>query len=602
MNLLAKLFGARGATEQKGLAPIPARPSPPERPAPDPEKTLRIIINPEARDRWMTGTVRHFTPEQVERTIRGAMMGNLLAQWEMFDLMEATWPRLSKNLNELKDAVKGQEWPLQPWAAKGQKPTIKAQRRADLVEDLVWNMTPEPDNDENDFEGLIGDLLDAWGKGISVQELLWEVKAYDGGKAFAPRATRWVHPRHYGYPSVGSRLMLDSRESGVLLEADGGEALEGYVRFPENKFLIAVAKNKSGHPAGASLLRVLGFFWAASNFTWEWFLNFAQIFGMPIRWANYDPNASKETIDLICDMLANMGSAGWAAFPSGTTMELKEAMKAAGDNPHIALLKAADTICDIIILGQTLTTDAGDRGTQALGTVHKTVLDGRKLAAANFVGRILNRQLIPAICLLNFGNTEECPYFMTQADEPDDSKAMAERDQILLNAGVEMPKAWFYERHEIPMPGEGEDVVAGRNQDESSMTNPGDALALAKRVLGSQFSVLRAKDATELLTERVMEDLTSVEAKWLAGVKPYFQRLVTAAEDQNISDEDFVRALAQAQNQIPELFRHLDAEALRSALEKTMGAAMVNGAVQGAMRRRVQSPKSKVLSLERGTA
>ena len=29
--------------------------------------------------------------------------------------------------------------------------------------------------------------------------------------------------------------------------------------------------------------------WAASNFAQQWFLNFAQIFGLPIRWANDDP-------------------------------------------------------------------------------------------------------------------------------------------------------------------------------------------------------------------------------------------------------------------------------------------------------------------------
>jgi phage gp29-like protein len=46
------------------------------------------IITPSARDRWMTSRMKDYTPERVENTIRGAMTGNLLAQWEMFDLME----------------------------------------------------------------------------------------------------------------------------------------------------------------------------------------------------------------------------------------------------------------------------------------------------------------------------------------------------------------------------------------------------------------------------------------------------------------------------------------------------------------------------------
>jgi phage gp29-like protein len=70
------------------------------------------------------------------------MSGNLLSQWEMFDLMEATWPRLAKNLNELKDDVKTSDWSLQPWAQKKKKPSPEAQRRSDLVEHCLWNMTP----------------------------------------------------------------------------------------------------------------------------------------------------------------------------------------------------------------------------------------------------------------------------------------------------------------------------------------------------------------------------------------------------------------------------------------------------------------------------
>ena len=63
--------------------------------------------------------------------------------------------------------------------------------------------------------------------------------------------------------------------------------------------------------------------WCAANFSADWLLNFAQVFGLPLRWATYDPAAPQETVDGLCEMLQKMGSAGWGAFPNGTALEVK---------------------------------------------------------------------------------------------------------------------------------------------------------------------------------------------------------------------------------------------------------------------------------------
>lgn len=450
------------------------------------------VIAPEARDRWQGAAVRAYTPQYVEQITRGAMSGHLQAQWEMFDLMEQTWPRLNSALNDLKDAVLGLQWNLQPWSARGAMPSPEAQRRARLCENLLWNFEPRADHDENDFEDTLRDILDSVGKGIAVLEIDWQVRATEAGLALAPRCTRWVHPRFYGYPTYGlDALMLDGTQLALnrsSVESLNGSSVESFNRnsalppshhltiqpfnasttqslqgrflpFPPNKFLIALCKQKSGHPISGALLRILGFWWAASNFTWEWFLRYAQIFGMPFRLAFYDANASQVTIDKIQEMLEGMGSAAWAAFPAGTQFELKTDLQHASRSAHQALLDAADKLVDILIKRQTLTTDAGDRGTQALGVVHQGVRADRIMAVAGHAAKIINRQLLPAICRLNFGDTRECPWIQPAQKEAKDEKAMAERDRILLEAGLPMPRAWFYERHAIPQPAEGEDVI-----------------------------------------------------------------------------------------------------------------------------------------------
>ncbi|MEZ0258535.1 MAG: DUF935 family protein, partial [Chthoniobacter sp.] len=68
---------------------------------------------------------------------------------------------------------------------------------------------------------------------------------------------------------------------------------------------------------------------------------------------------------------------------------------------------------DLLVLGQTLTTDTGGMGagggSHALGQVHADVRSGIIDAAAKFTAGILEQQLIPAILRLNYGDCEEAP-------------------------------------------------------------------------------------------------------------------------------------------------------------------------------------------------
>ena len=155
-----------------------------------------------------------------------------------------------------------------------------------------------------------------------------------------------------------------------------------YARFPQDQFIVSIFKQKSGHPISGALLRILGFWWAASNFSWEWFLNLAQIFGVPLRWTTVAKDAPPDTILQVETMMANLGSAAWAVFPEGTKIEVQKALESARDNPAKAFIDAGDIICDTIILGQTLTTSQGERGSQSLGVIHKTVRDETVQAVA----------------------------------------------------------------------------------------------------------------------------------------------------------------------------------------------------------------------------
>ena len=409
-------------------------------------------IVPQAQTRWLAAGVAWYTPQRCEMIFRQALAGDLQSQWEMFDLMEATWPELLTCLGQLKDEVVGADVvQLKPFARRGAEPTANALERFAFVQECLDTMHARVDRDENDMDDTIRDLLDARGKGISILEVDYESRELSTGTAIAPRCTRWVHPLWYGYPhGPGSGdLMLrpgmgdgDPKKTWYPGDTSVGYgyawgATPDWQEFPKHKFLVGICKARTGHPLASALMHALTFWWAAFNFTSEWFFVFAQINGQPFRWATYDPNMTPNDQAKLQAVLANMGANAWGMFPEGTTFELKEIAKNAGDNPNVALLEMANKFCRLLILRQTLTADVGDNGggSKALGEVHERVEGGVVTACARWAGKTLS-ELPRSICMLNYRDDQEAPYFDVP-EEREDTKTLADTLKTVSDAGLE---------------------------------------------------------------------------------------------------------------------------------------------------------------------
>ena len=135
-----------------------------------------------------------------------------------------------------------------------------------------------------------------------------------------------------------------------------------------------------------------------------------------------------------------------------------------------------------------------------------------------------------------------------------------------------MPREWFYDRHDVPMPQEGEEIIT-----------PPEPSPMAQPPMFGMDSTVEARaepGPRDKLLNSVMEDLTGISEEWLAPVKPAFVQLVAKALDDKVSDADFERAIMKAANTMPELLDKLDPKTLQDAMERNMGAGMVNGAVK----------------------
>ena len=389
---------------------------------------------------------RRMTPDQVRWVLEMAVGGNIQEQWALFDLMEETWPRLSKNLNELRRAASTVTYTVQPYAARGEKPTDSARERADSVEAALRNWRPRPGTFELSFEDSLYNALDAFGKGLSVLEVTWQ----SADEGLLPRCAHLLHPRSYGWNPDGNEL--------GLIDAAGGRST--WQAFPEGQFWVGIWHSRSGAPGQTALLRSLAPYWVGVTFGWEWLLNNAQIFGVPLRWATYDPNRP-ELVDTLSAMLANLGSAGWAAFPQGTTMEFKEAVQRAADNPQVFIQELANKYCDQLILGQEASSESKPAGLgSGASELHGAVRADRLQDAARWCADLLNYQLVPAILRWNWGDENEPPTIVPETAGETDPTAKIERD-VAVSRITSMPRKWFYERHGIPEPEDDEETVGG---------------------------------------------------------------------------------------------------------------------------------------------
>lgn len=120
---------------------------------------------------------------------------------------------------------------------------------------------------------------------------------------------------------------------------------------------------------------------------------FAELFGQPIREYTYNAGDDETRYNLVRDIFQSGGSSVFM-HPEGSGMKLLEASNKSGSSE---IYKELAAFCNAEmskhVLGNTLTTEAGERGTQALGKVQKKGEDLLLAKDKRFVLNVLNYEM-----------------------------------------------------------------------------------------------------------------------------------------------------------------------------------------------------------------
>lgn len=202
---------------------------------------------------------------------------------------------------------------------------------------------------------------------------------------------------------------------------------------------------------------------------------FANIFGMPIREYTYDAGDEEARVRLIADA-RRQGSNAVYIHPKDSELKLIEASNKTGSSElYRTFAEYWDAKMSIRVLGNTLTTDAKENGTQSLGTVHKEEEDEMNADDCDFLLDILNYNMRPVFQNLGF-NVDGGEFVYAKHDKINPSQQI-DIVQKLSSMGLPMDDDYLYETFSVRKPDNYDELKLQKEAERQAMR---DALAADK--------------------------------------------------------------------------------------------------------------------------
>lgn len=180
---------------------------------------------------------------------------------------------------------------------------------------------------------------------------------------------------------------------------------------------------------------------------------YAEIFGIPFRWATYNNEQSREVLE---QALAAAGSAGYVVAPMDAQLNFLNANPSGQGDMLFARLRAAcNEEISITILGNTMTTTEAKSSGYAQSYIHAETQEGLHKADRRFIIRLLNEKLTPYL---------ESIGYQVKGGEWDfvDEEKIELRDRLEIDLKVSekvpVPNWYWYDKYKIPQPQAGDEI------------------------------------------------------------------------------------------------------------------------------------------------
>lgn len=427
-----------------------------------PEDMSERLITNDPRELWYLALPNKLTPQQCLTILRSALGGDIWQQWQLVSLMLDTWPVFRSASHQLRDATSYCRFKMSAFVEdEGEEPTPSAQDKAKLVSRALRGMKPNQFNDERNQQGTVYDMTDAMLNGLSLQEVMWEERvSKTHGRERMPRATAWVHPRHFTFTDDGFIAVFD--DDYARLYANPLLSGQPTRTAPDpNKFICSQFISRSGSSLGAGFMRPLAMYWAARQFNWEWMLEAAKKFGTPFLDVTYSADTDDAALLKLDAYLKQAAAAGRIRHREGTKVEITQGMQMTADNPQRHIQDEADKMALLLLLGQEGTTKSTPGKLGGQDGTHENVKAERIQALANWTAAHPLTHFARAVIRMNYGTDDETPTIVPDFTEPMDAGTVGTFAQAISTSNMPVPAEDFYAKIGMRMPEEDEVVLVG---------------------------------------------------------------------------------------------------------------------------------------------
>ena len=178
---------------------------------------------------------------------------------------------------------------------------------------------------------------------------------------------------------------------------------------------------------------------------------FAEMFGMPFRELSYD-DYDPETRSKLEKAMEDWGAAGYIIKPKSAELTLHDTGGSTSSaEVYDMLISKCDASISKVILGNTLTTEQGEIGSQALGEVHKESESEKNASDQLFILSILNTRF--RAVLKKFGFNVTGGKIMYEGLETDWDKLQTKWNVVKeIAQTVPVDDDYIYEEFDIPKP------------------------------------------------------------------------------------------------------------------------------------------------------
>ena len=423
-------------------------------------------------------------------------------------------------------AIVGKEWEIIPAksARKMGRPASTTQEQ--VVADFVSQVL-----EDCNFDQARQEILKAILYGFYNVEVMWQ--ALNGNLVIQKLIGK--HPRRFVFtPERELRLL-------TLQSMIDGEAV------PERKF-ITFTFGDSDNPYGKGLGQRLWWpVWFKKNGIKFWMI-FLEKFGMPTVKGKYPTGTDKTMQDKLMEAIEAIQTDTGVKIPDSMDIEFLEAARA-GSVSYEQLCEYMDKQISKAVLGQTATTEGtpGALGAdKEQGDVRQEIIE----ADADLLDSCLNDTLIKWIVDYNFPCVTAYPKILTYARAKPDLTAQSAIDKTLVvDIGLPVAKAYFYENYNVPVPQEGEELVVPK---AASPVFPSPA----------QFAEGETENVADYLASQLADMSMANTDKMMARLK----RLT-----------DNAKSFTDLRDGIVALFKTMDATALGNTIAKALMLAEVSG-------------------------